>query len=342
VHKRDLPWRTKEGETPDPYPIWLSEVMLQQTTVATVTPYFLRFIALFPHVHALANAPSESVMQAWAGLGYYSRARNLHRCAQQIVNDYHGVFPHTAHALQKLSGIGAYTSAAIAAIAFGEPIAAVDGNVERVVSRVHAIAEPLPASRSTMRAHAQQWVPKTRAGDFAQALMELGARICRPKNPHCKECPVQSFCLAFAQKCPTNFPVKTPKKPPALRYGLAYVVKCGDTVLIRTRPANGLLGGMAEVPTSDWQKPDALHPLSPSSYHDASLPEAPMKAVWKHEEGQIVHIFSHIRLTLEVFSAIVPADTPAPDGWRWVVQSALKDEPLSTLMRKVLAQGGAL
>ncbi len=337
LHQRTLPWRMIGDQAPDPYHVWLSEIMLQQTTVAAVIPYFARFLTLFPTIEALANAPSEHVMQAWAGLGYYSRARNLHACAKKIVTQYNSEFPRTAHDLQKLPGIGVYTSAAIAAISFGEQIVAVDGNVERVISRFYALDESLPSAKSQVREKAQALMPPTRCGDMVQALMELGATVCTPRQPACHECPWHSDCLAFERGTPAAFPIKTPKKAAQHRFGIAYIVTRTHAdnreILLRTRPPKGLLGGMAEVPTSEW----LTHQPDHASYQEPFFEGTLRTGSWIRHEGHVKHIFTHIVLMLSVVSQHVPENTPAPEGMRWVNVQQLNNEPLSNLMLKVLS-----
>ncbi|MCJ2143584.1 A/G-specific adenine glycosylase [Methylobacterium sp. E-066] len=327
-HRRVLPWRALAGEVPDPYRVWLSEVMLQQTTIAAVRPYFERFLTRFPDIDALAEAPEEAVMSAWAGLGYYSRARNLHACAKAVAAA--GRFPDTAEGLRKLPGIGAYTAGAIAAIAFERAEAAVDGNVERVLSRVFAVEAPLPGSRPEIRRLTQALVPPDRPGDFAQALMDLGATICTPKRPACALCPWMLPCQARALGTQDTFPRKIKLAKGALRRGAAFVaIRSGDeAVLLRTRPPEGLLGNMAEPPGSAWE-PD---------YDVASaLLDAPLDARWKRLPGLVRHGFTHFPLELTVFSARVALSTPTPPGMRFTPRAALDDEPLPGLMRKVLA-----
>ncbi|WIY53506.1 A/G-specific adenine glycosylase [Devosia sp. YIM 151766] len=329
VHARDLPWRVspadrQRGVRPDPYRVWLSEVMLQQTTVAAVKNYFLRFTGLWPNVRALAEAPLDAVLREWAGLGYYARARNLHACAQAVLRDHDGVFPQSALALQTLPGIGAYTSAAIAAICFDEPVAVLDGNLDRVLARYHALPVPVRAAKEELRAALQASVPE-RAGDFAQAMMDLGATICAPRVASCLICPLQPSCVASKQGEPTHYPVKPQKAERPVRRGHAYVMTdaAGD-VYLQSRPHQGLLAGMTEVPNSDWA--GAL-----------TDPVYPVPAQWRHR-GQVVHIFTHFRLELEVWSAIVAPDG-LQQGW-WAEPQALKGEALPTLFRKVLAQAG--
>src|SRR6195256_1488718 len=252
-HRRRLPWRALPGETPDPYRVWLSEIMLQQTTVKAVAPYFARFVACWPTVRALAAAPLADVLKLWAGLGYYARARNLHACAKAVAERHRGRFPATQAELTALPGIGPYTAAAIAAIAFDLPAAAGDGNVERVVARLFTIEQELPAAKTRIRQLAEGLVPAARAGDFAQALMDLGATICTPKKPACALCPWMEHCAARVRGDPETFPLKAPKKEGRLRRGGAFVVTRADGfVLVRSRPPKGLLGGMTEVPTNEW------------------------------------------------------------------------------------------
>ena len=328
-HRRDLPWRARPGETPDPYRVWLSEIMLQQTTVAAVRPYFARFLERFPTVEALAAAPAEAVMQAWAGLGYYARARNLHACAKAVAEMHEGRFPDTEAALRKLPGIGAYTAPAIAAIAFNRPAAAVDGNVERVISRVFMVDDPLPKARGAIKAFVESLVPPDRPGDFAQALMDLGATICTPKRPACALCPWMRPCRARAEGLQETFPLKAPKVEGTLRRGAAFVALRADAaVLLRTRPPHGLLGGMAEPPTSAWEPDyDAAH----------AMLDAPLDARWTRLPGVVRHGFTHFSLELTVFFARVPTDMPAPEGMRWTPRAALAEEPIPNAMEKVLA-----
>jgi A/G-specific adenine glycosylase len=328
-HRRDLPWRAKGVERADPYRVWLSEVMLQQTTVAAVRPYFASFLARFPTLEALSAAPTEAVMQAWAGLGYYSRARNLHACAKAVVEEHGGCFPRTEAGLRSLPGIGAYTAAAIAAIAFDEPAAAVDGNVERVMARVFLVEEPLPKAKPALRALTEGLVPPDRAGDFAQAVMDLGATICTPKRPACALCPWMAPCRARMAGVQETLPRKEPKAERPLRRGSVFVVlRTDDAVLVRTRPPKGLLGGMVEAPTSAWE-PD---------YDVArAMLDAPLDARWKRLPGAVRHTFTHFPLELTVFFAKVAAGTDAPDGMRWTPRPALAEEAVPNAMRKVFA-----
>ena len=328
-HARDLPWRVApadraKGVRPDPYRIWLSEVMLQQTTVAAVKNYFLRFTRLWPTVSDLAAAPLDSVLKEWAGLGYYARARNLHACAQAVVDQHGGMFPGTSEGLQTLPGIGAYTSAAIAAICFDEPVAVLDGNLDRVLARYYALPVPVRGAKEQLRAALQASVPE-RAGDFAQAMMDLGATICAPRTALCMLCPIQPGCVATRSPDPTLYPVKAAKTERPVRKGHAYVMQDADgDVFLQSRPTKGLLGGMTEVPGSDWG--DVL----PMTHYPAT-------GEWRHR-GQVVHVFTHFRLELEVWSATV-APEGLGGGW-WAERRALKREALPTLFRKVLATAG--
>ncbi|HKG86286.1 MAG TPA: A/G-specific adenine glycosylase [Beijerinckiaceae bacterium] len=328
-HRRDLPWRAKADAPADPYRVWLSEIMLQQTTVAAVKPFYERFLQRFPTVAALAEAPVEQVMQAWAGLGYYSRARNLHACARAVAERHGGRFPDTEAGLRRLPGIGAYTAAAIAAIAFNRPAAAVDGNVERVVSRLFLVETPLPKAKPVIRDLAEALVPAERPGDFAQGLMDLGATICTPKRPACAICPWLGACRGRAAGVQETLPRKAPKAEGVLRRGAAFVVLRGDDcVLLRTRPASGLLGGMDEVPTSAW---------SPDYDAAKALRDAPLEAGWRRLPGLVRHTFTHFPLELTVLVATVAAGTPAPAGTRFAPRRSLAEAALPGVMRKVLA-----
>ncbi len=324
---RDLPWR-KKGMLQDPYKVWLSEIMLQQTTVAAVKDYFLKFIALWPDVHALAAADREDVMRAWAGLGYYARARNLHACAKLVSSERGGMFPQTIAELQKLPGIGPYTAGAIAAIAFDVPAAAVDGNVERVVSRLHAIETPLPDSKPQIRFITQSLVPQLRAGDFAQALMDLGATICTPRSPNCRICPWTDDCAARQKGIAEILPRKAAKKIIPTRKGYVFWVEHNGQVLLRQRPDNGLLGGMLEVPTTEWSS------KLPQTY------EVPVNTSWKKLRGHIAHTFTHFHLELTVLKAnAVPIRVNLEDSsYRWISLDDLSGEALPTVMRKVVAK----
>jgi A/G-specific adenine glycosylase len=331
-HRRKLPWRAKPGELSDPYRVWLSEIMLQQTTVRAVAPYFARFLARFPNVELLAAAELSDVLKLWAGLGYYARARNLHACAKVIVERHGGEFPRTLAALAELPGLGPYTAAAIAAIAFDTRATPVDGNVERVLTRLFACEEELPAAKPAIRRLAEGLTPDARTGDFAQALMDLGATICTPKKPACALCPWNGACLAFARGDAESFPRKAAKQEGALRRGAAFVaIRVDGFVLTRTRPANGLLGGMTEVPTTAWtQKFDARR----------ARDEAPFPAAWQRLPGAVRHTFTHFPLELTVYRAEVPPGTAAPEGMRFLPLHEVAGEAFPNLMRKVLASAG--
>jgi A/G-specific adenine glycosylase len=332
-HRRVLPWRAGHGERSDPYRVWLSEVMLQQTTVKAVGPYFEKFVTRWPTIAALGNASLDDVLRMWAGLGYYSRARNLHACAVAVVHEHGGRFPDSEDGLRALPGVGPYTAAAIAAIAFDHPTMPVDGNIERVVSRLFAVEDELPKAKPKIQALAQTLLPPDRAGDAAQALMDLGATICTPKKPACVLCPFISDCASRARGDQETFPRKAPKKTGALRRGAAFVVTRGGEVLVRSRPAKGLLGGMTEVPTSDWiaGQDDAIA--------RKQAPKLAGLAPWRRKVGVVTHVFTHFPLELVVYTSQVPGKTRPPEGTRWVAVATLQDEALPNVMRKVLAHG---
>jgi A/G-specific adenine glycosylase len=298
ANARILPWRVSPqdrtlGLLPDPYRVWLSEIMLQQTTIISVKPYFERFLAAFPDVDSLARAPLDDVLSLWAGLGYYARGRNLHKCAIAIVAA--GGFPKTPDGLAQLPGIGPYTAAAIASIAFDYPKVPVDGNVERVLSRLLRIKDPLPGSKPIFRAAAADFEDKHRPGDFAQALMDLGSTICTPRKPNCPTCPWAHICPSKSACDVEAFPHKTPKKQKPIRYGIAFVHINDDGVLVARRAQSGLLGGMLEVPGSDWGD----HPLSENNGLDfAPLPDQKWKSA-----PPIRHIFTHFDLRLTIWVA---------------------------------------
>jgi len=326
-HARELPWRAPPGETPpDPYRIWLSEVMLQQTTVAAVMPYFAAFTQRWPTVEALAAAANEDVMAAWAGLGYYARARNLHACARVIVAEHGGEFPESEAELRTLPGIGAYTGAAIAAIAFDEPATVVDANVERVVTRLHAIETPLPKARTEIRAIAESLTPEKHAGDFAQAMMDLGATICTARNPDCDRCPVQRACSAFQTDDPGKYPVKAPKKPKPVRRGTAYWIEHDETVLLVRHPDRGMLGGMRALPSDGWQE------------KVAERGEAPSDIDWT-SYGTVSHVFTHFALELDVVGGRALTDEGHEGEW-WPI-AAIEEAGLPTLFAKAVALVGA-
>jgi A/G-specific adenine glycosylase len=337
-HRRRLPWRAAPGETADPYKVWLSEIMLQQTTVKAVAPYFARFIERWPTVEALAAAELDDVLRLWAGLGYYARARNLHACAKVVADQHAGQFPSDEAGLAALPGVGPYTAAAIAAIAFDQPATPVDGNIERVVTRLHAIEDELPAAKPIIRALAATLTPERRAGDFAQAMMDLGATICTPKKPACALCPWTGRCAAQRRGDAESFPRKAEKKTGRLRRGAAFVVVRADgAVLVRTRAPKGLLGGMTEVPTSEW---------AADFVEDDVLAAAPAlgksRPKWQRVTGVVSHVFTHFPLELIVFMAEVGKGTPAPRGTRFVARDKLAGEALPNVMRKVLVHARAM
>jgi A/G-specific adenine glycosylase len=365
-HRRVLPWRAKAGERMEPYKVWLSEIMLQQTRVETVARYYETFLAKFPNVEKLAKAPLGEVLKTWAGLGYYARARNLHACARSVVKTHGGKFPETEEALHDLPGIGGYTAAAIAAIAFGKKAAPVDGNIERVIARLHKVEAPLPAAKPELQTLAAALVPGKRAGDFAQAMMDLGSMVCTPKNPSCLLCPWSDACAAHLTGEPENYPRRTPKAEGKLRRGAAFVVLRADgTVLLRRRPRRGLLGGMSEVPNTEWSgafdEKSALEfapdfcpspvspfagaqgsPPSPRTYGEreearARAPKGKGRLRWRRKPGYVRHVFTHFPLELSVYVAEVPSGTSAPKGGRFAKLTKLDDEALPSLMKKVIA-----
>ena len=376
-HRRALPWRARPGERSDPYRVWLSETMLQQTTVKAVAPYYARFLARWPDLDALAAASLDEVLAAWAGLGYYARARNMHACARALVEHYGGQFPARESALRELPGIGAYTAAAIAAIAFDQAATPVDGNIERVIARLYALATLLPAGKAEIARHARAMTPAKRAGDFAQALMDLGATICTPKKPACALCPWHAPCVAHARGEAELFPHRAPKREAKLRRGAAFVARrADDCVLLRTRPARGLFGGMAEVPTTAWaadfddskalaEAPRFFSPLpggerlasadavggsrvrgnrQPNSSrstppHPNPLPNGEREVLWQRLPGVVRHVFTHFPLELTVYRGELPRQAAAPAGARWIAVAQLGNEALPSLMRKVVAHG---
>ena len=330
-HRRALPWRALGKAKPDPYAVWLSEVMLQQTTVTAVKGYYARFLALWPDVAALAAAPREAVLKEWAGLGYYARARNLHDCAAAVVGRHGGRFPGTETELRALPGIGDYTAAAVAAIAFGEPATVVDGNVERVVTRLYAVETPVPPARPEIRRLTAALVPRARPGDFAQATMDLGATICTPKSPACAICPLSEFCAARAAGTQALYPRKLPKKTNPRRFGaMAVVERLDGAVLVRTRPSKGLLGGMTEFFGSDWGAE------APTAERMAAESGATLEII-----GQVEHVFTHFALTLDVYRGSSSSGL-TPDGFRWVGPDQLAREPIPNAFLKVWEAASAV
>ena len=327
-HRRHLPWRAVPGTPADPYRVWLSEIMLQQTTVAAVAPYFERFVQAWPTVHDLAAADLDDVLKAWAGLGYYARARNLHACALEVARRHGGRFPDTVAELERLPGIGRYTAAAIAAIAFDRPVVPVDANVERVLARVHAVEVPLRQSKATLDSLVDRLAPQRRAGDFAQALMDLGATVCTARRVDCLVCPLNGLCLARARGIAERLPVRPPKPARPLRRAVAYWVEREDgRILVRRRPERGLLGGMTEIPSGEWRE-------------DGGAEAPPLAADWRPLAGIVRHTFTHFHLELSVHAATVSrraAEAVTGDDWRWVRRERLAEEALPTVMRKVVA-----
>jgi A/G-specific adenine glycosylase len=307
---------------PDPYRVWLSEIMLQQTTVATVGPYFDRFMARWPDISSLAAASLDEVLQLWQGLGYYARARNLHACARAVVDRHGGVFPEEIETLRALPGIGDYTAAAIAAIAFDRREAAIDGNVERVIARLFAVREPLPVAKQHLAALAAALVPEQRAGDFAQALMDLGATICTPRRPRCVLCPWRACCAAAASGIAEVLPARAEKPERPLRHGVAFwLTRADGAVLLRRRPERGLLGGMIEIPSTPWR-------TMPWTFAEV-VQIAPVTAAWLPLPGTVRHGFTHFQLELAVMSGVGTTEG------LWSRVERLGDHALPTLMKKV-------
>lgn len=333
--QRALPWRAPPGTRQDPYKVWLSEIMLQQTTVKAVTPRYIDFLRRWPDVKALARAELGEVLAAWAGLGYYARARNLYACAHAVAEERGGKFPETEAQLRKLPGIGGYTAAAIAAIAFDEHATPVDGNIERVMARLFAIETRLPAAKPEIKALAETLTPHHRAGDFAQAMMDLGATICTPRRPACGLCPVRPDCYGYAEGLAESLPYKEEKGERPTRRGAAFVALRDDgAVLLRERPLKGLLGGMLETPSTPWEE------TSPNG--SAVERHAPIDTAWEEMPGLVDHTFTHFHLKLSVYRAAVDADAALTDAadpvrCRWLHYRELSGAALPSVMRKVLA-----
>lgn len=330
--RRELPWRAPPGQAPDPWPVLVSELMLQQTTVATVRGRFLPFMTRFPTVEALAEAPLEAALHAWQGLGYYRRAQALHACAVAVVERHGGRLPLEAEALAALPGIGPYTAYAVAAIAGERPLVPVDGNVERVLARLLAMDQPLPAARPALRAAAQVLAAEERPGDFAQALMELGALICTPRRPACLTCPWRSWCRAAAQGEPGAYPRKALRSPRPVRYATAFLLeRTGDgAVLFQRRPLNGLLGGMVELPTTPWLE-DAEEVAA------GAMAAAPASSTWHALAGEVRHVFSHLDLRVRLLRGTTSSGL---DGRLWAPPSSFRDLALPTFTTKLLRYGG--
>ena len=334
-HRRVLPWRAEAGLKPDPYRVWLSEIMLQQTTVGAVAPYFQKFIQRWPRIEDLASASLDDILRAWAGLGYYRRARSLHECARKIVVDYGGTFPQSETELLALPGFGPYTAAAVMAIAFDRRANVVDGNVERVMARLFAIRTPLPKAKATLRRKAESLLPKARFGDYAQALMDLGATICTPRRPKCEFCPWQKNCRASALGVAETLPRRAQAKPKPVRRAIAFVLtnERGD-ILLRRRPKDGLLGGMMEVPSSAW-----IEGAMPA--FAKALRGAPAQADWRLLPGMVRHVFSHFELEIAVAVGNVRMNRKRIDGV-WVSHAELGAEALPSVMRKIIRHGVGL
>lgn len=321
---RDLPWRAEKGERADPYRVWLSEIMLQQTTVQAVAAYYRKFVARWPTVQALAAAPLDDVLAAWSGLGYYARARNMHKAAK-LVSEGGGEFPRAAAELRELPGIGAYTAGAISAIAFDAREAAMDANAERVIARLFAVETPLPRAKTNIHALGQSLVPARRPGDFAQALMDLGATICTPKRPDCANCPWTDDCRARERGIQETLPVKAAKAVRPLKRGAAFVARDGQgAILLVRRPENGLLGAMMQPPLGPWTQ------SFPSTKE--ALSQAPFRARWRKRDGIVRHGFTHFELEIEVYEADIATRPDVPG--RWVTD--LSSVGLPTVMRKIV------
>lgn len=335
-HRRLLPWRAEPGETADPYRVWLSEIMLQQTTVTAVIPYYERFLSLFPSVTTLAAAEDDRVMAAWAGLGYYARARNLLACARAVAK-MGGHFPGDIEGLRALPGIGDYTAAAVGAIAFGLPVVPVDGNVERVMSRIWAIETPLPQAKPLIKQKAMALMeqPAARAApsDTAQALFDLGATLCSSTNPACSLCPWEPSCAAREKGIAASLPRKAPKTARPRRYGAHFLlVDEAGQVLLRRRPAKGLLGGMVEIPGTDWR--------AEAWTRQEALAQAPVAQAQWVKRGQVRHVFTHFELWLDVYAAHVVSVPSAAIGRGFLCPAAdLQAQALPSLMAKCLALG---
>jgi A/G-specific adenine glycosylase len=329
VHRRALPWRAPKGKRADPYRVWLSEIMLQQTTVQAVGKYYRKFLSLWPDVTALANAKQEDVLAAWAGLGYYARARNLHAAAIIVAHQMSGKFPVTAEALRALPGVGGYTSGAVAAIAYDEKQAAMDANAERVVARLYAVETPLPKAKGELHALCSALVPD-RAGDFVQGLMDLGSAICTPRRPACPSCPWKADCRARKRGIQELLPAKAPKNARPLKRGAAFVAcdRSGAVLLVK-RPDKGLLASMLEPPLGSWEE----NFPSPAK----AINQAPFEAQWKKRAGIVRHSFTHFELAIEVYVADV-VKRPKFKG-DWVPAEKLRDVALPTVMRKIVEHG---
>ena len=328
-HRRVLPWRALKGKTPNPYYVWLSEVMLQQTTVVTVGPYFHRFIEKWPSIDDLARAEIEDVMREWAGLGYYARARNLHKCAQIVSFSHKGIFPDRQESLIKLPGIGEYSSNSIAAIAYNKPANVVDGNVERVMARYFAVIEPLPDSKKNLKelAGSIAWGETSRSGDYAQALMDLGATICTPKSPKCMLCPLKEGCMGRAQGIAETLPAKKAKKPKPQKYGQIYWItrKSDGAILLERRDDKQMLGGMLGLITSEWASDSNMNPQPPIQIKES-----------KNTTLQVKHSFTHFDLHLDIITAHLKSTQKPENSHVWIIPSELDKIGLPTLFKKAV------
>ncbi len=326
--RRKLAWRAEPGETPDPYRVWLSEVLLQQTTAQAVTPYYLTFVEKWPGVEDLAAAPIAAVISAFAGLGYYSRARNLHACAKAVARA-GGRFPSDEAALRALPGVGAYTAAAIAAIAFDLPAAPVDGNIARILARLIGLEAPIADSRKAIAAAARALAPPRRAGDFAQALMDIGATICRPRRPDCPACPLLGSCAAARAGEPDAYPRRASARPKPERVGAAFFARRADgSILARRRPPEGLLGATLELPGGRWEAAER---------GEVGLAEAPFAASWRRLPGEVEHAFTHFALRLTLYAAEVGSSPPTAEGMIWIDPAMAEAAGFSSLMLKAIA-----
>jgi A/G-specific adenine glycosylase len=326
-HRRVLPWRAEPGESPDAYRVWLSEIMLQQTTVAAVVPYFEAFTRRWPTLDRLARAPLDEVLHAWQGLGYYRRAHKLHECARLLVSRSGGNWPTDESGLLALPGIGPYTAAAMAAIAFGRPAAPVDGNILRVMARLYAVEAPLPAAKPELGRLAAGLAPHRRAGDFAQALMDLGATVCTPRAPACPDCPLASHCAARAKGLAAELPRRTAKAAAPRRRAIAFWAVRGDgAVLLRRRDEKGLLAGMMELPSTPWRG-------APWRLKDA-MAHAPAPGPWRALPGVVTHVFTHMRLETRVLMAEVDGAAAGAEG-TWCRPARFKTLALPSLTKKL-------
>ncbi|MDB2682708.1 A/G-specific adenine glycosylase [Alphaproteobacteria bacterium] len=326
-HQRELPWRNTKGQKPDPYKVWMSEIMLQQTTVQAVKSYYTKFLKRWPNVKVLAAADREDIMAEWAGLGYYSRARNLHACANIVANEHGGKFPQTQTELKKLPGIGDYTSAAITAIAFNKPATVVDGNIERIMARFHAITEPMPKSKPLLKEKAAELFHeyKDRPGDLAQALMDIGATICTPKSPKCAICPISEDCEGRAQAIAETLPTKLKKKPKPQKEGFVYLITNDkNQILLHKRPEKGMLAGTIGLPTSEWNEDRPSHLKFLGNHSALDL------------KSFVTHSFTHFDLKLHLNSVSWKKNIGSPDGFFWINKADVAKDTFPTLFRKAL------